>query len=819
MNIDEYRPLIEQLKPLIKDPEFEDLLVRFLRSEPAKVQFFIKMELKRLAEPCIRVIDTRSRAGEAAQEVAAGSITHYLDGPTRSVFDAQMKIFGRYTMGVYEAVTEKDKALKVAAKMQPANAVTEEVVDDQQEVVSSIYNIPLLHLGKSIKRQSERLILSAKVRATLPGDREIDASISDFSIQGMKLRVDANMYIIENAEIRVDLSFMRARDDHKPGSWQATYRLLGVHKQNNLYQWLRLQRIDNDAQLSERIQRYFDAQHQRLTVDTDASVESVRARGFEDAYFRQMSAAPILIGLGQNGLEPQISIRSEANKDIFDYWRGLDGNVWLGDMFPPARLREMAGNARKGQATILYCFNHLSAGKLHYYCASFEQLAKDGLADLFLGFASQRDSFRVFSASIHTLSMDNAERPLSLPDDQTELKQQTLDRVTRNKLKPLKGVVYLFDITSRAGSAAYRANFNASSGNPNDLKCYQIQTGKSELREEAFEFRHQRSETRYLYRTPIEARMAERASSGTTLNLSGKGLQIQLKKPLPLALGDLMRVSMPQLQKLDKKVKLTEIPYRVVAMNQSQTLISLRVNSDTVHPTVVPFMKNLLQNNASKLKKAAENLTLPEYISSLRNMLVPTLPHLAMFVSRIDKRVTISHVASSNDDNGLVSFLQQLFLQTERKFTDGVNLTFLQRGERFNQTMLRPLRVLQEGGGCCYVECLVSANRNMKDKVDNIDCLYVMPNTAPEQLKAFMETAKTKSDLFALRLTLSRYGDPDLMSINRELHYISEYATHKAQALEKQLSSIMGIGEIVDITDEMMIRAGLHQASPESSSN
>ncbi|GGA66102.1 pilus assembly protein PilZ [Neiella marina] len=813
MNIEDYRPLIEQLKPLVKDPDFEDLLARFLRSEPTKKQFFIKMELKRLAEPCIRVLDVRSRAGESCREVQAGSITHYLDSATQAVFDAQMKIFGRYTMGVYEAVIDKDKALRAASKMQ-MSAVADEQTDDQQSVVSAMYNLPLLHLGKSVKRQSERLILSAKVTATLPADREIEASISDFSIQGMKLRVDAHIYLIENAQISIDLSFMRARDDHESDHWQATYRLLGIHKQNNLYKWLRLQRVDNDALLSERIQRYFEAQHKRLTVDTDASVESVRARGFEDAYFRQMSAVPVLIGLGDNGLEPQVALRSEANSAIFDFWRGLDGNVWLGDVFTPARLREMAANARNGQATLFYCFNHLSGGKLHYYVASHQQLVKEGLLDLFFGFASHRDSWRVFSASIHTLSVDDAERPLSLPDDLPEYKHQPIDRATRARLKPLKGVIYLFDVTSRTGTHCYRSNYSASDQNPNDLKRFQIATGKMTIHEEAFEFRHQRSEVRYLYRTPINAKIAERAATGTTLNLSGKGLQVQLKKPLPLAVGDPISISLPQLQKLNSKVKLMEVPYRVVAMNQSQTLISMRINSDTVHPTVVPFLKQLLKTNDKKLKRAAENLALPEYVSSLRNMLVPTLPHPTMFISRVDKKIDISHIASSNDDNGLVSFLQQLFGQTEAKFSDGVNLTFLQRGERFNQTILRPLRVLQEGGGICYVECLVAAVRNYKGDVNQIDCLYVMNNTEPEQIRAFIEAAKKKSDLFALRLTLSRYGNPDMMSINKELHYISDYATHKAQALEKELASIMGIGEIIDITDEMLIRAGLHQSAP-----
>ena len=811
MDIEIYRPLIEQLKPLIKDPEFDDLLARFTKSEPKQIQFLLKMELKRLAEPCIRVIDSRPRAGDRCEAVTANKVTHYLDFHTKQVFEQQLSIFGHYSMGVYEAVIAKEKQLKVAAKESPLLSSTSELSDKNPDVSASMYSVPLLKLGHHIQRKSERLILSARVDAYLPGAQRVDASISDFSVHGLKLRLPANLHLPLKSAIQIDLSFMRQGNDHVSQHWQGEYELIAIHKKSNIYQWVRLSRTDTNALLTERIERYFEQQRQRLTIDTDSAVESVQARGFEDAYFRQLSGLPILIGQTEKGLKPIRTLRTDANQELFSYWRGLDGNLRLADMLSVSRLRELSANAKKGQNTLLFAFSHLSGGKLNYYVASQQELEQADLKHLFFNLGAHRDSWRVFSLTIHALSQNDLNRPLALPDSiQKDLGiHRVLDRQTREQLSQLKGVVFLFDITSRMGTQGYRSLYSKSPKDANALKSFQLPDHQISLLEESFEFGHQRSEARYMYRSPLTARITQRATKGSTVNLSGKGLQIQLQKPLPVAEGDLILVSLTKLQQLDSKAKLEDIPYRVMAMNQSQTLLSLRIHGDTVHPSVVPFMKNLLKINANKLKQAVEQARLPEYIEGLRNLLVPTLPHPVAYVSRDDKRVLLSHVASSNEDNGIIPFLQQLHQQTNSPETISVNLTPLLRGERFNQLLLRPLRVLQEGQPGCYTECLLSAMRDYQGQLIQVDCLFLLDSTEPEQARTFVEAAKNKSDFFALRINLSRYGNPSFNSITKELHYISDYAPHKAQQLEKELFSLMGIGELIDITEEMLVRLAI----------
>ena len=52
--IEEFTDIIEQLKPLVKEPDFNQLLQQVAINIPKTKQFLLKMELKRLARPCKR---------------------------------------------------------------------------------------------------------------------------------------------------------------------------------------------------------------------------------------------------------------------------------------------------------------------------------------------------------------------------------------------------------------------------------------------------------------------------------------------------------------------------------------------------------------------------------------------------------------------------------------------------------------------------------------------------------------------------------------------------------------------------------------------
>ncbi|MBU2180737.1 MAG: hypothetical protein KJ930_15025, partial [Gammaproteobacteria bacterium] len=59
------------------------------------------------------------------------------------------------------------------------------------------------------------------------------------------------------------------------------------------------------------------------------------------------------------------------------------------------------------------------------------------------------------------------------------------------------------------------------------------------------------------------------------------------------------------------------------------------------------------------------------------------------------------------------------------------------------------------------------------------------------------------------KIFLSRTGRPDTEHISKELGYVSVYAIHKAKVLEEELWSVVGVGDVIDISDEILLRYGV----------
>ena len=55
--------LIEQLVPLLREKDFDEIFNRLTQNENTNSRILLKMELKRKCTPCRRVIDMRNELG------------------------------------------------------------------------------------------------------------------------------------------------------------------------------------------------------------------------------------------------------------------------------------------------------------------------------------------------------------------------------------------------------------------------------------------------------------------------------------------------------------------------------------------------------------------------------------------------------------------------------------------------------------------------------------------------------------------------------------------------------------------------------------
>ncbi|WP_413699192.1 hypothetical protein ACLKMH_16975 [Psychromonas sp. KJ10-10] len=106
MDLKDYKLQIKELIPLRHSPDFNELLNKILFGENNSDKFIIKMEINRLAKPCVRIIDIRDKVTEPCVQFQQDSLTHYLTKETIKVLQKNIKLYGLYTVGAFEAVHE-----------------------------------------------------------------------------------------------------------------------------------------------------------------------------------------------------------------------------------------------------------------------------------------------------------------------------------------------------------------------------------------------------------------------------------------------------------------------------------------------------------------------------------------------------------------------------------------------------------------------------------------------------------------------------------------------------------------------------------------
>ena len=107
MDSEHQQHLIEQLVPLLREKDFDEIFNRMTQEENSNSRFLIKMELKRKCSPCRRVIDMRDELGDECLVHEFDGITHFMPAEAIGLFQSQCYLYRDiYTLGVYEALQQ-----------------------------------------------------------------------------------------------------------------------------------------------------------------------------------------------------------------------------------------------------------------------------------------------------------------------------------------------------------------------------------------------------------------------------------------------------------------------------------------------------------------------------------------------------------------------------------------------------------------------------------------------------------------------------------------------------------------------------------------
>lgn len=825
-DLQEHLSIIERLKSSVQTSDFDQMFTVLTSELPKSKQFLLKMELKRLSQPCDFFIDLRGHVDGDVRPYEYQGKTHYMDDKAIEVFEQGISDYGRFTLGVYEDVMNTDNNFRVMHRKETEARIRQALNNGPQaepeptEQVMTKHQARLVQFGSYINRSEERMNYSITVEMVLENGKKYSAQTTDISVQGCKLKLASHIKLAENTEIGVffrELEQEYTLDRNNP----IRYQIVEVSPLDPKTQQLRLKRLEQSTQqeqeFSSFIDRFIRGNKRRYKLNLDNALDAVIVKGYEQFYVPRTSSLPVFIAVQQGKSHPQCALTTENNRASFHYFQDELQRSVLPQILSAKRLKQLLQLPEGKRQTLLFCFTHAAKGKLYFYSATQQELTTEpGLMHLFLGFGAGKKSWKVFQLSFLTTSAEYSQLHFQVPGDAATAGKPKNTNLLDAYLKPLRFIVSLTDLSTEPSTSWYQ-QLSYDKSAVRSLN----QFAHAKLNQLPFceaipvKYVNLRSEDRYLYKTTVQLFNAkeETLPAAFSRDFSPNGMQVEMQLPAQIKRGDIIRLNLPDLQKISNKYQLSQLPYEVMAVSKSGTIMNLKVLENDEEHQGKAFFQLLIQNNRSKLTVAEEQVKHPGLAPALRNMFIKALDNFPFYLHRKGIRYEMKAVAQG----GLPTSLHQLLTQLPAS-PEHLNIEPLIKHSAVNLTFASQLKQMKRQDPPQSYELYLKVQPQQQGEPE-LSCHYDYEYQTEPEKKAFIERLiNEQAAVFCYRIWLSRTGRPDSDFIAQELSYISQYAIHKAKLLEEELWSVVGVGELLDITEELLLRLEIPQSQRQQQS-
>ena len=810
--------IIERLKPLLNTSEFSEVFNILTAEIPKPKQFLLKMELKRLGQPCGYYIDLRGKVDGEVRPYEHKGKTHYLDDTAIKAFERGIKRYGQYTLGLYEEVTNTDNNYRVRHKQETnqriqavisgdpllAKEPVAENTDDEKAGPS------LIQFASYCSRGEERMNFIIDIEIEAEDGEHFQASTVDLSVSGSKLKVPNSRRL--QAGQKIAIFFRGLEQEFALGNDNGIAYLVLDTEVVERAQYVRVKRIieNENKGFAEFLKNFINGNKRRYKVNLDNTLDAVVVKGYEQFYLPRISSLPVFLAVREGLPVPICALTTENNRQLVQYFQDERQFSVLMQILSGKRLKTCLSKAPLERSTTLNCFTHAAKGKLYYYSATADELAQTPhLQNVFFGFGAQKPSWKVFHVVVHRTNPADAHVLLSLTDSaDSEISKlnQPPPQLVQNMIQDFRYVACLTDITQQESTLLYQQiSFDESL--LGQLKVY----GHPKLDEVpplesvAVQYVNLRAEGRFLYKTKVMLKVnSQHYIEAITRDFSSKGLQIETSETISYQKGDKVQLALPDMQKISSKYGLTDLEYEVMAVSKSQLVMNLRIiEGETPHQGRL-FFEQLIKSNRAKLTLAEETPKFAGLGQALRNMYVKALNSFPFFMHRHGIRYDLNVIGRGAEPNNLHRLLG-IFQDKQQKF----NLQPMLKNNATNLHFANQLKLMKRQDAPKSFELFIRFRQGQSKMEQSFVTEYDFDLKTAQARQYFVQDALANDLLFCFRIFLSRTGRPDTEHINKELSYVSVYAIHKAKVLEEELWSVVGVGDVIDISDEILLRYGV----------
>ncbi len=817
-----YQQLIDRFRGLANKPDFDAKFNAATGNIVKTEKFLLKMELKRLASACTRVLDLRGLVDGECQLFDYNGQSHFLDNIAIQVFNENIEAYGSYSFGVYEAVKDTKNNFQNIYQNEQNNAersVNKSVSTTKisNVIEKSQYPAKLYCFDNYPNRNEERMNFAIALTLTLSGNKQIQTTSVDISATGLKLRLTNEKTLAKGEVFSVfftgfEEEFQFNKDECLTYQVQNTYR-------NSDTQLVGCQRIDAPEKDSflRFLTGYIQGNKRRYKINLTNSLSALQARYIEQFSLVKLNELVIFMqdsaeaahASGQI-LTPRYALTTINNQHIYQYWRNEKKQSVLNFLIDNERFSRLKMAKAQGQKLLVYSFIHQHQGNTFFYSFDDQQLKEDeGFFIKFLAFAASKESFAITLLDYQQVSAEQGYSPYTLSNalskQQSYLNPPLSDEV-KAVLSTLPYVVTASDLTQTSDISEYQALGFA------DLDLEKVKTfgHKSNtttlsLDEIYINYTIQRQEPRFKYKTPVQVECQPLNCSGISEDFSVSGLKVELDEAARLSVGDVVYLSFPKLQKMTSAFDLKQLPYKVVKLNRSKTIINLRVSVKEHQHIGRSFFKLLIEKNKTKLTPDEYAMLMPGLSAALRTLYAVNSTTIFSMIQSSGSRYKIDVLATGKASlkahSGLLTDMRHL---SDRSSYYNLYplLGNLNVSQLLEQHLKRKLSTDQALSDILYIGI-----RNNVEQVDKAVTVKLSSELDSAELKKFFIKRSLKQGKFyCIQLNLSRSDKPQMEYLSPELSYISAYAIHRGKHIEQEIWSVAGILQLIDITQETLLR-------------
>lgn len=813
-DLKQYADIIEQLKPMVNEPEFNQVLLQTAADVPKEKRFLIKMEVKRLAKPCMRTIDLRGHVDGKCKKYVHEGRSHYMDDLAVDKFEEQIRVFGRYTYGVYEAVqnTENNFRLMREKELAQERAHKENPTAKKRSAVLEQFKVPTVNLLDYRQRNTERMNFAVAVEVFNNAGQAMRGLSVDISLEGLQIKLAKDAFFKTGETLFI---FFRGLEsefamDKKNG---IAYKLVKIITKNEV-NYLALQR-DKDRPspaFDKFLESFIHGNKRRYKVNMSNTIEAITSKTCEQYFSPRSPTLPVYIDVINKTLVPRFAMVNEVNRETVQYWQDEEENCRLNFLLTQERLMRLLNKSDEVREIFVFSFTHLHSDKVYFYSASFEELLqKDILLKVFLGFGSKKASWRVFKITLTDMVPEQAHIPLSIPDSVgSKVKKLNTPPSARlmSKLKNLRYLAHVTDVTSVTGQETYN-EFTFNRENLSHLRVFGHPRNRapSNIHLVRFKYEEQRIESRYQLRTQIEARFnnedAVHKGVSEDISVHGLGLRVELNKEYKGSLEGRIEVAFPRLQEIANAFDVMHLQYEIIYHNVEKNILHLKTMPGEEGKSARAFFEELIKKNKANLKVDNDEEEVPGIGQALRCINARNATSLSFLMSKEGVRYTPQACIVGKQDERITTLTTQYAEQGK------VNLEFLFRDRKQDSPFVQSgIKAVKLENMPLRQELFISFDASQKEPRMAIIPRYSDKFESNEQRRAFIREAMVRGQFIAIHVMLTTTGKPDMSMLQTEINYVTMYAMHRARELEKKMWSVAACSHLVDVTDEVLIRYG-----------